>query len=71
MTSTVKVHKTDVYEDFCENYKIGDISEYPVDIAAIHAYGITVAEMEPYYDPKYAKTHWSVILKEILSKREE
>jgi hypothetical protein len=63
--------KTDLYEHFLKTHKKGVLREYPVDITAIHTFGITMDEMKPYEtDPKYSDVHWSVVLEEILKKRE-
>lgn len=61
--------KTDLYEEFRKNYKIGDLEEYSIDLAAIHAFGITVDEMKQFSGPEYAEMHWSEILKLILQAR--
>lgn len=58
------------YEEFLKNYKKGNIDEYPVDITAIHAFGIKIEEMEKFYNPEYSNMHWSDILKKILEERE-
>ncbi|MCL1823692.1 MAG: hypothetical protein FWG44_05770 [Oscillospiraceae bacterium] len=60
--------------DFVEKYtelglKIGDLFGYPVDDAAIYAYGITDKEIEPYMKPEYRGVSCSVILDKILADR--
>jgi hypothetical protein len=66
--------KTDLHDVFLENRRkgVGNLGGYPVDISAIYAFGIKAHELKPYEsNPEYANIHWSVILEEILAKREE
>jgi len=49
--------------------KAGDLYGYPVDDAAIYAYGITEEEIAPYMTSKYRRVHCSVILDYILADR--
>jgi hypothetical protein len=60
--------------DFVEKYnelklKAGDLFGYPVDDAAIYAYGITEEEIAPYMAQKYRGVSCSVILDKILADR--
>ena len=61
---------SDIYEHHIKTYENGDLcGGYNIDLSAIHAHGITVAEQEVFYAPEYESWHWSQCLKEILKRR--